>query len=245
MTPIDRLWPEPAEDLDDADLLEDTRMPAGPWLRMNLISSIDGAATHAGRSGGLGDGADRRLFDLLRRPADAILVGAGTVRIEGYGAMRLDDTAVAWRTERDLSSHPRLVLVSRSLDLDPASTMFADAPVRPVICTAGSAPSARREALAAVADVVETGDTTVDPRRVRRELEARGILHVHAEGGPTLFGTFVEAGVVDALHLTLAPRLEGGEAGRIAAGGRHAPVGMRLASVLRAGSELLLSYERE
>ncbi|UWF77796.1 MULTISPECIES: pyrimidine reductase family protein [Microbacterium] len=246
MTHIDRIWPDPASDLSDDDLLAQTRMPEGRrWVRMNFISSLDGAATHEGRSGGLGDPADRRLFDLLRRPADVVLLGAGTARIEGYGGLRLDEPAVRWRRERGMPPHPVLALVSRRLDLDPDSAVFADAPVRPIVCTVPTAPADRREALAEVADLIETGEHDVDPRRLLDELADRGLRHVHSEGGPSLFGSFLDAGVVDALHLTLAPRLEGATTRRITDHGPAAPVGMRLESVLRAGSELLLHYVRE
>src|SRR5690554_8188229 len=74
-----------------------------PWLRANFISSVDGAATHDGLSAGLGSPADRRVFDLLRRLADVIVVGAGTVRAEGYEGLRLDDEAVGWRVGNGLS----------------------------------------------------------------------------------------------------------------------------------------------
>ncbi|MGO1745287.1 MAG: dihydrofolate reductase family protein, partial [Microbacterium gubbeenense] len=77
---IDRLWPDPEIDVDDDSLVETYAFPDGPWLRMNFVSSLDGAATREGLSGGLGDDADHRVFDLLRRPADAVLVAAGTVR---------------------------------------------------------------------------------------------------------------------------------------------------------------------
>ncbi|WP_309065881.1 pyrimidine reductase family protein [Microbacterium sp.] len=246
MARIDRIWPEPASDLSDDDLLEQTRMPEGQrWLRMNFISSLDGAATHEGRSGGLGDPADRRLFELLRWPADVVLLGAGTARIEEYDDLRLDDAAVRWREERGMPPHPVLALVSRRLELDPASPVFTDAPVRPIVCTVPSAPPERHAALAEVADIIETGDEYVDPARLCDELADRGLRHVHSEGGPSLFGSFLDAGVVDALHLTLAPRVEGETTRRITAHGPAAPVGMRLASVLRAESELLLHYVRE
>ncbi len=63
-------------------------------VRVNFVASIDGAATDHGLSGGLSGHADKRIFDLLRRLADVILVGAGTARAEGYGATRLDPASV-------------------------------------------------------------------------------------------------------------------------------------------------------
>lgn len=242
---IDRLWPEPASAIDDTSLLETYAFPPGrSWLRMNFISSIDGAATREDRSGGLGDAADRRVFDLLRRPAHAVLVGAGTVRAEGYGAMRLDAEAEDWRAAHGLPAQPVFALVTRSLELDPDSTVFTEAPVRPVVYTVAEAPPDRRTALEAVADVVAVGDADVDPVRLRDDLVARGLQHIHAEGGPSVFGAFLAAGAVDELCLTLAPSLEGGGAGRIARSDRATPTGMALASVLRSGEELLLRYQR-
>ncbi|MDQ0613936.1 riboflavin biosynthesis pyrimidine reductase [Microbacterium sp. W4I4] len=239
---IDRVWPDPASDLDDAALLKGIAFPAGrTWLRMNFVASLDGAATRAGRSGGLGDAADRRLFDLLRWEADVILLGAGTARIEGYGGMRLSDEAVAWRTDAGLVPQPAFALVSRSLDLDPGAPIFTDAPVRPIVYTVSSAPAHRRAELADVADVVDAGDEDADGMRIRQDLAGRGLYRIHSEGGPHLFGAMLAVGAVDALHLTLAPSLEVGSAGRIARG-VEAPVGAKLASVLRAGDELLLHY---
>src|SRR4051812_16839170 len=66
-------------------------------VRVNFVASIDGAATDHGLSGGLSGPADKRVFDLLRRLSDVILVGAGTVRAEGYGAMQLDAASVQSR----------------------------------------------------------------------------------------------------------------------------------------------------
>src|SRR5215467_13845393 len=93
---------------------------ARPSLRVNFVTSIDGAVTVDGRSGGLGDDADRRVFGILRQLSDAVMVGAGTLRNEGYGPVRMDDGRRAWREERGLAPYPRLVVVSSSLHLDPA-----------------------------------------------------------------------------------------------------------------------------
>ncbi|WP_110589038.1 pyrimidine reductase family protein [Microbacterium suaedae] len=242
---IDRLWPNPDADLDDEALLAAYAFPADQaWLRMNFVSSLDGAATREELSAGLGDEADHRVFDLLRRPAHAVLVAAGTARAEGYGAMRLDDASARWRESQGLAPHPVFALVTRSLHVDPTSPVFADAPVRPVVYTVASAPSERRAALEPVADVVVTGDESVDLRALRDDLAARGCTRIHSEGGPSFFGACLTAGIVDELCLTLAPTLEGGDAARIAGDTQSAPTSMRLASVLRARDELLLRYVR-
>lgn len=241
---IDQLWPTPGAALGDERLLEVYAPPVGPWLRMNFIASLDGAVTRDGLSGGLGDEADHRVFDLLRRLGDVVLVGAGTARDEGYGGMRLSADDEAWRVAHDLAPQPVFALVTKSLDLDPASPIFTGAPVRPLVLTVASAPSERRAALAEVADVLDVGETVVEPVRVREVLVERGLPRIHSEGGPTLFGSFLEAGVVDELCLTLAPTLEAGPAGRIAHAPLAAPTAMQLAAVLRAGDELLLRYVR-
>ncbi len=244
-TPIDRLWPEPAADLDDEALLATYAFPADrTWLRMNFLSTLDGAATRQGRSGFLGDDADRRVFGLLRRPAHAVLIAAGTARAQGYRATLVGTKPSAWRVAQGLTEQPVLVLVSRSLDLDPTAPMLSDAPVRPIVYTVDRAPEERRAALAEVADVVTAGSLDVDAMRLRDDLAARGLTRIHAEGGPRLFGSFLAAGGVDELCLTLAPALEGGDAPRIAHGARGVPTDMTLTSMLRAGSELLLRYVR-
>ncbi|WP_394216208.1 pyrimidine reductase family protein [Brachybacterium vulturis] len=244
MTSIRSLRPAPAAALTDDQLLQSYAPPAGPWLRMNFVSSLDGAVTRDGLSGGLGDDADHRVFELLRRWADVVLLGAGTARAEGYGAMRLPEESERWRVAHGLAPQPVFALVTRRLELDPDSPIFTDAPVRPLVLTVAEAPAERRAALAVVADVVEVGTSEVDPARVREELGRRGLARIHAEGGPSLFGAFLTAGAVDELCLTLAPTLEAGPAGRIAHSPQAAPTAMELAAVLQAGDELLLRYRR-
>ena len=217
---------------------------ATPYLRVNFISSIDGAASHDGLSGGLGDAADRLVFDTLRMFTDLILVGAGTVRAEGYGGLRLNDDAVAWRVAHGLAEQPPVAIVSGRLDLDPAHPVFSRAAVRPLVITHGQAPAARRQALAAVADVLVCGEAAVDPALMLRTLTERGYPQVLCEGGPALFGSLLAADLVDELDLTLAPVLESGPAPRIAAAPQSSPHRMHLLHALPAGDTLLLRYQR-
>ena len=242
---IDQLWPEFLDDLGDDEIVADLAAPNGPWLRVNFVSSVDGAATTAGVSGGLGDASDKRMFELLRRVSDAVLVGAGTVRDEGYGALRVSDESAAWRVGRGLPPHPVFAIVSGSLDLDPASTIFTDAPVMPVIVTTERASAARLAAFDGLADVIVAGAESVDVPLALAGLHERGLLHVLNEGGPSLFGSLAAAGAVDELCLTVAARLEAGDARRISHGELDVPVQLQLGRVLRHESTLLLRYVRK
>jgi len=241
---IDQLWPEPLDDLGDDELLADLALPKGPWLRVNFVSSVDGAATTAGVSGGLGDASDKRLFELLRRVTDVVLVGAGTVRAEGYGALRVSAESAKWREGRGMPAHPVFAIVSGSLDLDPASTIFTDAPVLPVIITTTRATAEQLARFDGLADVIVAGSSAVDVPLALAGLHERGLKHVLNEGGPSLFGSLIAAGAVDELCLTVSARLEAGDAPRISRGPVAAPAGLALERVLKHESTLLLRYGR-
>ncbi|MRH29377.1 pyrimidine reductase family protein [Microbacterium sp. SYP-A9085] len=203
-----------------------------PSLRMNFVASVDGAVSLHGRSGTLGGQTDRALMEVLRAMADVILVGAGTVRVEGYGGVQPTAEDAAWRRTHGLSPAPRLAVVSGRLDLSPDDSVFADATSRPIVVTRASAPHERREALAEVADVLVCGDATVDLGLMVAEFAAQGMTQVLSEGGPHLFGSLLDADVVDELCLTLAPRVVGGGAGRIAQGATEGDRGYALRSIL-------------
>jgi riboflavin biosynthesis pyrimidine reductase len=228
-TRIDRLWPDPAEQLHDGELMDAVDHDG---VRLNFVASVDGAATRDGLSGGLGGPADERYFALLRRVADVVVVGAGTVRAEGYGPMIVSQPR---------RGQPVLAIVTGRLDLDPASPLFTEAPVKPLIITTERAPDAA--AFADVADVLVAGSTRVDAGRAVEALHARGLHRILCEGGPTRFGSVLAADVLDELCHTVSPSLEAGDARRIATG--EAPArDMHLAAVLRSGDTLLLRYAR-
>jgi riboflavin-specific deaminase-like protein len=243
---IDRLWPDPAENLRDDQLVEALDAGVGgPVLRVNFVESIDGAATVDGRSGGMSGPADKRRFEVLRRVSDAVIVGAGTVRIEGYGPLRVSDVSASRRAAHGMSEHPVFVIVSRSLRLDPASRIFTEARVRPVIVTAASPAAAdARARFETVADVIAVGDEHVDLAAAVAALRARGLSRLLCEGGPSLFGSLLAADLVDELCITIAPQLNSGDSRRIVDGAPESPRAMRLVEVLKSGSELLLRYRR-
>jgi riboflavin biosynthesis pyrimidine reductase len=189
-----------------------------PWLRANMIESIDGASSLNGRSGGLSGAADRLVFAVLRSLADVILVGAATARAEKYRPVREQEIWPKLRGERQQPTPP-IAVVTRKLDLDLDSPLVAGAPggARTILLTTEAAPADRREAASAHADVVVTGRDTVPPSAAVQELASRGYRNVLLEGGPALLRQVAEAGLLDDLCLTFSPVLEGGMAGRILA----------------------------
>ncbi|HZN75037.1 MAG TPA: pyrimidine reductase family protein [Micromonosporaceae bacterium] len=242
---ITQLRPDP-EPLDEAALTElYVDKAERPLLRANFVTSIDGAVELDGYSAGLSGPADKQVFGLLRMVCDALLVGAGTLRHEGYREIRLDEVRRRWRLEHGLAEYPTMVVVSGRLALDPTNRALAAAPVRPIVVTHASAVG--REAFAQVADIVAVGDDgTVDLRAALAELNGRGLRHVLCEGGPHLLGALTAADLVDEMCLTVSPLLTGPGAGRITAG-PICPDGPRqyaLRHVLVAGDMLLLRYAR-
>lgn len=229
-----------------AQLIERYRVPdrLKPRVRVNFIASLDGAATHEGLSGGLNNADDKIVFDTLRLLTDVILVGAGTVRAEGYGGIRMTAEDAAWRVAHGLSAQPPVAIVSGRLDLDPGHPIFTEAATRAIVLTHDAAPADRRVALSAVADVIVCGEDAIDPRLLVAALAARGLPQILCEGGPHLFGDLIADDRVDELCLSLSPLLEGGAAGRIAVGASAATRTMELLHVLRAGDMLFLRYAR-
>jgi riboflavin-specific deaminase-like protein len=247
---MDRLHPArgPAEDLGldpyDAYRPED---PRAPLVRINMVTSLEGRVVGAdGRSGGLGGAGDEAAFFAMRALADAVVVGAGTVRAEGYGPMRPRPVWEGRRRADGRTGPVPVVVVSASLDLDLAASLFTEAVAPTVVLTcADSAPDRRAAAARAGAVVVPVGEGRVDlVAGIATLRERHGLHHLLVEGGPSLNGQLLDAGLVDELCLTLAPAVVGGEDPRRAVDGATARHDLVLAQVLRDGDELLLRYRR-
>lgn len=217
------------------------------WLRANMVSSLDGAAHHEGRSQPLSSAADMRIFGVLRGLADAVVVGAETVRQEGYRPARAREAFAARRAAVGQGPAPAIAVVSAGLGLDFTLPLFTDPLVPTLVLTGADAPSDRvAQARAAGAEVLFAGaGRGVDPARVTGVLAERGHTRLLTEGGPKLLGQFAAAGVLDELCLSLAPVVAVGEAPRIMNGPAVAvPERFVPASVLEEAGFLFTRYRR-
>ncbi|MEV8375828.1 pyrimidine reductase family protein [Kribbella sp. NPDC056861] len=189
-----------------------------PHLRSNFVSTVDGAVEIDGQSKSLSTKADQEVFGKLRMLSDVVLVGAGTVRAEGYKPLRLGAERRKWRQAHGLPENPTLAVVSARLDLDPVDPVLAEAPIRPIVLTHAAAAPDRREALSEVADVLDCGESEVDLAAVIATLAERGLPQILCEGGPHLLGALTAADLVDEMCFSLVPLLAGPGSGRITAG---------------------------
>jgi riboflavin-specific deaminase-like protein len=215
-----------------------------PYLALNMVATADGRITIGGRSGPIGNEEDRALFHELRAQADAVMVGAGTARNEGYGRIVRDPDRRERRRQAGLDPDPLAVLVTARLALDGELPLLADPDSRVLIVTA-----AEGEVEGARAEVeylrVEAGEApgTVPLTPAMSELRARGIELVLCEGGPVLNATLLEEDLVDELFLAVASKLAGGAAPGVVAGGElDPPRPMELLSVIEAGGDVFLRY---
>ncbi|MEX2487265.1 MAG: dihydrofolate reductase family protein [Nitriliruptoraceae bacterium] len=213
-------------------------------VAVNMVASIDGAVTIDGRSGALGGDADAVAFRHVRDAANVVLVGAGTVRVEGYGPLQPSAEQRQARVAKGLRPVPVLAVVSGSLDLDPDAAFFSgDEPV--IVFTGRRSSAARQASLASVADVHVVDADAVDITMIRSELASRGLGRILCEGGPTLNAALLAADAIDEMFVTIAPVLAGGPSDRIIAGADAvSPRNMSLVSILEHDGELLVRYAR-
>ena len=208
-------------DLTDDELADAYAPPSEPWLRVNFVSTVDGAAQGAdGLSGSINNAADKRVFDALRRRADCLVVGAGTLRAEGYDVPRVP-----------------LVVVSRSAEVPPTLREAPRGRVLMATVAASGGLSKAREQLGE-GNVLVLGEDEIDLVALKRALVERGWTEQLCEGGPSLFADLLAAGVVDELCWTVVPRLTGGDAVRMAVGAR-VDVPLRPALLLEQDGTLL------
>ncbi|MFF7971018.1 dihydrofolate reductase family protein [Streptomyces sp. NPDC007905] len=218
-----------------------------PWLRANMVSTLDGAAQHEGHSQPISSAADMRIFGTLRALADVIVVGAETVRQEGYRPARARAEFAGARTAAGQGQAPAIAIVTAGLELDFSLPLFTS-PLVPTLLLTGAAAAPDRVAAAekAGARVVVAGEGMgVDPARAVRALADLGHVRLLTEGGPRLLGQLVAAEVLDELCLTVSPMLTAGNAQRIAGGPAvTVPRRFELVSLLEEDGFLFSRYRR-
>lgn len=237
-----RLLPDPgpttvSEQLETYRPWEEAREER-PLVAMNFVATADGRATIEGRSGPIGSDADTEMLVGLRMRCDALIVGAGTMRVERYGRL-VTKQETRERRERDgLPPEPLMVLVSGRLDLPWEAPLFTEGG-EVLIFTSSEAEPPQTASSVEVVRHEGAVNLTEAVRYLRRE---RGIRALLSEGGPHLHAQMQADGLVDDLFLTIAPKLSGGEAPRITEGSLPGVAELDLVWLLEDEGELFARY---
>jgi Pyrimidine reductase, riboflavin biosynthesis len=198
---LTRLIPGPSAEFDlesegaAAELSELYRPPRRRWLRLNFVASINGnVAGPDGTSDGLTSRTDRRILGTIRRLSDVVLVGASSVRKEGYFLPKTAPLAIVTGSG-DLSGHqiPADVGAGRVIVLCPPDAQDA------LGASLGSVP----------ATVITLPGPRVSPAEAVTALHRLGHDSIVCEGGPSLAAQLIDADLVDELCLSTSPVLNG------------------------------------
>jgi riboflavin-specific deaminase-like protein len=216
------------------------RAPAErPYLALNMVSTLDGKATIDWRTKGLSTELDRQLFHHLRTQADAVMIGAGTARVERYGRITKTEELRDKRVREGLVADPLAVVVSGRLDLPADLPLLQEADQGVVIATGSDA---TLEGTTAPVEYLRVGDDL--PLLMARLREDHGVRSILCEGGPTLNSFLLAAGLVDELFLTLHPKLSGGAAALTIVAGRDLvePAELGLVSLAEGEGDLFTRW---
>jgi len=252
-----RIYPDPAT-VAVAEVAAALRRDANPpddrpYLALNFAATADGRITVGGRSGPIGNEADRELFHELRGQVDAVMAGAGTVGTEGYRRLVRDPDRRERRRAAGLEPDPLAILVSARLSLEPDIPLLQDPDSRVVILTASEQ---ELEGVAASVEYLRPEDAPAAAEELReraallalsplmRLLRARhGVGTVLCEGGSLLAGALLAEGLVDELFLSVAPKLAAGTGPTIvSAPPLEPPAEAELVTAHEAGGHLFLRY---
>jgi len=237
-------WPDATDDDDvDDELAALYGWPAdlgSPVVRANMIASLDGGSTVDGRSAGLGNAQDERLFSILRDLADVILVGSGTVRAERYGGVFLDARRRARRQRWGLSPAAPPIAVVTARGLDPESPLFTETDTPPVVITTEIAADRVPDGITKII----TGHDRVNLSVAVSALGVAGHRRVHCEGGPALLASLIADNLLDECCLTIAPLLLGERSTALVPVDLRDPVRWTLSGAMIGGSHLFTRYRR-
>lgn len=219
-----------------------------PFVFVNMAMTADGKITSSKRElPRFTSDTDRSTMDRLRAEADAILVGAGTLRADDPHLHVREREMRSYRSSLGKPEGLLAVIVTASGRVDPAWRVFHDSGISGrIVATTDEAADPGLRSLPGDAEVWRLGTGEVDLHELLRRLRARGVERLLVEGGGETNWALVRADLVDELYLTIAPALLGGRIAPTPVGGEGFAMAdqkkLRLVDLTRVGDELFCRY---
>lgn len=224
-----------------------TRYPEKPHIAINMAMSADGKiTTYRRESFQMGSREDRRMMNVLRARCDAVVIGTGTLRVDGFPLIVRDPALVKNRLARKKPPHPINAIMSSSLEFPLTKKLFHCSDTKKIVFTIRSAPRKKIERIERYAEVVTLPGMVVSPKRVVDRLAQKGCTRILVEGGGAINYSFLKAGLVDELYVTLVPAIIGGATAPTVVDGRgfltNTRLQLELLSSKKIENELFLRY---
>jgi 2,5-diamino-6-(ribosylamino)-4(3H)-pyrimidinone 5'-phosphate reductase len=219
-----------------------------PFVYINMAMTADGKITSADREyPRFTSDRDRKTMDRLRAEADAVVVGAGTLRADDPPLHVRDVEMKAYRDSLGKSAPPLRVVVTSSGSIEQSRRFFSDDEGgERIVATVEDLDAEQLAALQARAEVWQLGREEVNLALLLERLGDRGVRRVLLEGGGELNWRFVRDGLADELYLTIAPALLGGREAPTLLEGSGFPMEsqrrLRLLELRREGDEIYCRY---
>ena len=236
-----RLYPLPAREIEA--IYEDLELPPPerddlwrPYVVINMVSSVDGRTAIGGKASRIGSEIDRQTMRILRSKADAVMIGAGTLRAERL-SLGLDNP---------VGPQPLAVIVTTSGNVPLESNLIVGERQEVLVITSENVTIRCSEHRPRVLQVSRDRSGNIDLAQALKILKAEYTIEsLLVEGGPKLSHSLISQDLADELFLTLAPKLLGGTLGEsltILDGPALSARGTNLLSVYLDGGELFLRY---
>jgi riboflavin-specific deaminase-like protein len=253
---FDRTTGAPPGPVAREDVYRGLGFPAGadhpsrrPYTAINMVATVDGKVVIGGPGTTplIGSATDHYLMVKIDLQADAVLFGAGLIREDNPPYPRLTDAQRRKREAQGLRRDPLWAVVSSAAEFARRPRLFEAARENTALFTTGRVPAERRSEIESWTQVIVCGEERLDPLEMGRRLrDDLGVARMMCLGGPLLNATLIEAGMVDELFVTLAPKLQGGSRLPTLIEGigfppRALPV-LDLLSLYGEGSEVYLRY---
>jgi 5-amino-6-(5-phosphoribosylamino)uracil reductase len=202
-----RISPQPEKILDKSQLSDLYSWPEKPWLRANMVQTLDGSVLDSsGSTDSITNDIDKDVFRVLRQLSDVIIVGSKTAITNKYQDIKVNEQNKEIRKKLKLKSIPRLAIITNNFNLD--NNFFTNwKDLAPPLIYTHESNQKYEENFKNFAEFNYCGKSEVDLKKVKKDLIQKSFKRLLCEGGPTLLNSMFQKNLIDELALTLQVKL--------------------------------------